>query len=125
MKQMPNTSMYQEEILELYKNPLNYGTIEKPTHWKTEFNPLCGDQITIFLVVEKGKLKEIKFECQACAICTAAASLLTEKIKNKSVKNIEQMSLKDIEKEMGIKIIPTRIKCALLSLEAVKGALKK
>ena len=117
--------MYQEEILDLYKHPLNYGTLEKPTHKKTEFNPLCGDQITIYLIVENGKIQKIKFECQACAICTAAASLLTEKIKNKPVKNVEQMSLKDIEKEIGIKIISTRIKCALLPLEVVKGALKE
>lgn len=118
-----NESIYREKIMENFKNPLNYGKIKNPTNTFTGFNPSCGDKITIYLNIENKKIKNIGFESQACAVCTASASLITEKVKNQNIEKIKKMNLVEIEKIMGMKIIATRIKCALLPLESIKGAL--
>lgn len=119
-------SIYTEIILDLYKNPSNKGIIENPTHEFFKSNPLCGDEIKIQLVIENDKIKEVKFSGQGCAISQASASLLTEKIKNLNL-NVEQA--KNLNKEhilemLHIPISQPRLRCALLSLDALRGALE-
>ena len=116
--------MYQEHILENYKDPMNFGTINNPTNEKRELNPLCGDDITIQLIIKENQVKEIKFKGEGCAISIASASLLTEEIKGKTIKEILKLNQEDIMKLLMIPISLGRIKCATLSLKAVQGAIK-
>ena len=111
---------YREYILDHYKNPRNFGRIEKPTLSHEEDNPLCGDVIGIDLLVKDGTVEDVKFRGRGCAISQAAASLLTERIKGMSLEDARNIGKDDILGELGIEISPARIKCALLSLKVLK-----
>ena len=118
------SDMYREHILELYKSPSNFGTLKNPSHESTEYNSICGDEITIQLLIKSNVVKDIKFSGSGCVISTVSASLLTDKIKGMSPEDVKELSRGDILKLLKVKITPARIKCALLSLEAAKKALK-
>ena len=115
--------MYREHILELYKNPSNFGILKNPSNEATEYNSVCGDEITVQLSVKKGVVDDVKFSGSGCVISMVASSLLTEKIKGIKVSEIGKLNKDDILKMLGVKVTPARIKCALLPLEAVKRAL--
>jgi len=119
--------LYTEIILDLYKNPLNKGFIENPTHEFLRSNPLCGDEIKIQLIIENNKIKDVKFQGIGCAISQASASLLTEKIKNENMNIDEAKNLNkdDILEMLHIPLSPVRLRCALLGLDALRGALEK
>ena len=117
-------NIYTEIILDLYKHPHNKGNLNNPTHEITKNNPLCGDEITIQLVIENDKIKDIKFSGQGCAISQASASLLTDKIKNMPLTDINNLNKDDVLEMLHIDISPARMKCALLSLDALKGAIE-
>ena len=120
---MKSREMYQEHILENYRDPLNFGKLENATSSNQEFNPLCGDVISIQLIVEDEKIKDVKFLGKGCAISIASASLLTEKIKGLDIKDVENMAESDILDLLEIPISSGRDKCAFLSLKTLKGAL--
>ncbi|PIO08246.1 Fe-S cluster protein [Candidatus Pacearchaeota archaeon CG10_big_fil_rev_8_21_14_0_10_34_12] len=130
---MKSEDMYKRHILELYKNPKNFGKIENATNKKTAVNPIqhteentfCGDEITIYLVVKNDKIENVKFTGEGCAISIASASLLTDKIKGMNVEDVKKMDSNEVLKLLKIDVNPGRIKCALLPLEAVKKSLKK
>jgi len=122
-KGIPN-SMYREHILELYKSPSNFGILENATSQATEHNSICGDEITVQLLIKNNKISDIKFYGSGCVISLVASSLLTEKIKGMKIKDVMNLEKKDILKLLKIHITSSRIKCALLSLEATKKALK-
>ena len=116
--------LYREQILELYRSPSNYGILENSTHESTEYNSVCGDEITINLLVKNGLVADVKFSGSGCVISMVSASLLTEKIKGMKVSDVKKLTGGDILKLLKTKLNPARIKCALLSFEAVKKALK-
>ena len=116
--------MYKERILDLYRNPRNKGNLKNPNYEFSKNNPLCGDEIKIQIITKKNKITEIKFQGQGCAISQVSASLLTDKIKNLSTNKIKNFSEEDVLKLLKIPISHARIKCALLPLDAIKGALK-
>lgn len=118
------SDMYREHIMDLYKNPSNFGIMKNPTHKKTEYNSLCGDEITVQLRVKDGKVKDVKFNGSGCVISMVSASLLTEKIREMPIDEIRELNKEDIMKLLKINLNPVRIKCALLPLEATKRALK-
>ena len=120
---MTSLDMYKEQILELYKHPNNFGTLKNPSHHYKEFNPLCGDEIQVDLIMENNKVKDIKFQGQGCAISLASASLITDKVKNMSSEDINKISFEDIKTLLGVPIVYTRVKCATLALEAIKRAI--
>ncbi len=115
--------MYREHILELYKNPSNFGEIKNPTHKHTETNSLCGDEITVQMIIKNGKVSDVKFNGSGCVISMVSSSLLTDKIKGMKIEDIKKLTKKDMLKLLNIKINPARLKCALLSLDAVKKTL--
>jgi nitrogen fixation NifU-like protein len=115
--------MYQEHILENYRDPLNFGKLENATSSNQEFNPLCGDVISMQLIVEDAKIKDVKFFGKGCAISIASASLLTEKIKGMDIKDVEDIVGSDILDLLEIPISSGRDKCAFLSLKTLRGAL--
>ena len=116
--------MYKEHILELYKSPSNFGTLKAPTHEKTEYNSICGDEITVQFVVKEGVVEDAKFSGSGCVISMVSSSLLTDKIKGMKISDVKKLKKEDIMELLKVKISPIRIKCVLLSLEAVKKALE-
>ena len=116
--------MYKEHILELYKSPSNFGTLKKASHEKTAYNSVCGDEITVQMIIKDDIIKDVKFSGSGCVISIISASMLTDRIKGLKVKDVKNIGADDILKMLKIKLNPARIKCALLGFEAVKGALK-
>src|SRR3990167_5510495 len=112
--------MYKEHILELYKSPSNFGTLSAPTNEKTAYNSVCGDEITVQLLVKNGIVKDVKFSGSCCVISIISASMLTDRIKGKTIDSIKKLKAEDVLSILKMKLNPARIKCALLSLEAVK-----
>ncbi|RJQ15600.1 iron-sulfur cluster assembly scaffold protein [Candidatus Woesearchaeota archaeon] len=122
---MDNKDMYREHIIDSYKHPHNFGNLPHPTHACREFNPFCGDDITMQLVVKEGIIEKVTFNGKGCALSVAAASMLTDKIKGMNVEDIKKMSKEDILELLKIPIGPVRLKCALLSLETLHKALER
>ena len=118
------SSMYREHILELYKSPSNFGILENATSEATEYNSICGDEITVQLIIKNNRISDIKFYGSGCVISLVSSSLLTNKLKGMKIKDIMKLEKKDILKLLKIPIISSRIKCALLPIQATKKALK-
>lgn len=118
--------LYRDEILEHYREPHNFGTLDAPDASYEGQNPLCGDRITMMLIVDDdGAVSDVAFSGRGCAISQASASLLTDEIKGRPVAEVEAMSNQDILDLLGIEISPARLKCALLSLETLQHALRE
>lgn len=115
--------LYKENVLEHYKSPRNFGKIGNPTTHHREFNPLCGDEIELFLAIEKGKVADVKFHGQGCAISQASASMLTEKIKGKSIEELKKITKEDMFELIGVKLSAVRIKCALLGWDTMRNSI--
>ena len=77
--------LYKEAILEHYKRPRNRGTLPDATHRHEGLNPSCGDELELFLKVEDGVVREVRFEGQGCAISQASASMMSERISGEPV----------------------------------------
>ncbi len=117
--------IYREHLIELYKSPNNYGTLEsKATHKSTEQNMNCGDEITIELFIKEGIVKDAKFNGSGCVMSIVSASMLTDKLKGMRVEEVRSLDRENIFELLKIKLSPARIKCALLPLEALRKALK-
>lgn len=117
-------SIYTEIILELYKSPLNKGTIARPDLLAGGGNPTCGDQVTFYLKIREGVIEDIKFYGSGCAISIASESLLTEMVRGKKVSQARKITPERIFEELG-GIIQTRIKCALLGLTVLKKGIEE
>lgn len=127
--------LYVERILEIYKNPKNFGEIQDAEIKKINYNPSCGDMISIFVKLEKNTLRQVdeyivndvKFKGHGCVISIASASLLLENIKGKQIQDIEKISSKEVLEILGIDLSknPSRIKCAMLPLLTLKEGIKE
>lgn len=128
--------LYRETILDHYHNPRNQGVMDKPTVEVEGVNPLCGDELTLYLNVTTGKIEDIQIKSRGCSINTASGSMMTEAIKGQDVDNAAKLAesfknmllskeesidfigdnddLEDLEALQGVKKYPVRIKCALL-----------
>lgn len=114
---------YRENILDHYRQPRNAEKLSCATHAHEEHNRLCGDSVQIELCVnEQQIIDRAGFSGRGCAISVASASMLTELLTGKTVDEAKQISKEDILELLGIPIGPTRLKCALLSLKALKVA---
>ena len=131
-------SLYHDLIIDHYKNPRNFGELENPDATAQEANASCGDLIEFSLIINHKSLtiNEVKWRGVGCAISTAAASLLSEKIQNSpasprrsrgrasfSIQYLMSMTDEDMVEMLGGDISPTRLKCATLALKALKSAL--
>lgn len=134
--------LYQELILDHNKHPRNFGKLRDANREASGHNPLCGDVVHLYLQVEDGRIQNVAFEGKGCAISTASASLLTECVKGKTVKeahklfegfhdlltgkreelddSVESEKLKSLT---GVREFPVRIKCATLAWHTLKAAL--
>lgn len=121
---MSNADIYHEMIIDYSRNPLNFGRIENPDVTHHDANPLCGDSIDMDLKVEDGRVSDVKFHGKGCAIFMACSSVLTEMVKGKDIGEVREIGKDEILGELGLENLQAvRIKCALLSLKALKFAL--
>ena len=134
--------LYQEVILDHNKRPRNRRALPDATNTSEGHNPLCGDQVTVFLKTEDGRVSDIAFEGQGCAISTASASLMTEAVKGKTLDEAtaifrefqkmvtspdsdeEHPNLGDLQVLAGVRDHPVRIKCATLPWHTLNAALE-
>lgn len=112
--------LYQQNILDHWKHPRNSGRLEQPTVSHDEVNPLCGDKLHFDLQVEDGVITDVRFSGRGCAISQAAASMLTELVKGKSLDEAKRIDKEEMLDLLGIPIGYTRLKCALLGLKTFK-----
>ena len=115
-------SIYREQIIDLYENPLNFGRLDPADFMYEEDNPLCGDVIEISVRLdEQNRVEDVNWQGHGCAISQASASLLTEEIKGKTLDEVKAFSKEQLLDLLGIQLSMTRVKCALLSLKVLKA----
>ena len=114
---------YRENILDHYRNPRNHGHLEHPTATAEGVNPLCGDELAVELEIDDGVVQDVRFNGRGCAISQAAASMISDAIKGKTVEQVAALGREDVLDELGIPLTPIRLKCALLSVSVLKVAL--
>jgi nitrogen fixation NifU-like protein len=115
--------LYREAILDHYQNPRNYGVLENATLSYEEDNPVCGDHIRLDVVVDDGRVSDVRFSGHGCAISQASASMLTEEMLGKTLDELKALDKDFILDMLGIPLGPVRLKCALLSLKVLKAGL--
>ncbi|MBI2671313.1 SUF system NifU family Fe-S cluster assembly protein [Candidatus Woesearchaeota archaeon] len=116
--------IYRENIIDHYKSPRNFGILENSDAEYMEFNPLCGDEATMQIKIKDNLIKDIKFKGKGCAISMASCSILTEKIKGKSLNEVKKLEKEQVYEMLSIPISPQRVKCALLSWETLRRLIK-
>ncbi len=119
--------MYREVILDHYKNPRGHGVIEGADAQAEGLNPLCGDEVTIYLQFDEDgeTIDEVKFSGRGCAISQASTSMLMEMVKGRKAEEIAALPKEELLEEIGIPLTPIRLKCALLGLGVLKVALHR
>lgn len=118
-------SLYQDLILDHYRNPRNHGELKEATHRADAVNLACGDTLHIDIIVKNDIIEDVKFSGSGCAISQASASLLTEYIKNLPVTEALAIEPAKILELLGVTLSPNRLKCGLLSLETLKKTLNE
>jgi nitrogen fixation NifU-like protein len=114
---------YRDYILDHYRNPRNFGHLERPDVQADDLNPLCGDTIHMELKLDEDrKVADVRFFGKGCAISQASASMLTETIKGMPLEDVARLSKEAVLENVGIGISPTRMKCAMLGLRVLKSA---
>jgi nitrogen fixation protein NifU and related proteins len=114
--------LYRDYILDHYKNPKNFGELPERDLEFHDKNPLCGDEMEVQIRVEDGKIAELKWHGQGCAISQAAASIASEELIGMPVDEAAKLDADWMLEQMGIEISATRRKCALLNLKVLRGA---
>ncbi len=114
--------LYAEEIISHYEHPHNSGIMKDASTSFHNYNASCGDDVTMYLKLDKDTIVDAKFKGTGCAISVASASMLTDFVKGKSLKDVEVMGVKTIIGIIGIDPGPARLKCATLSLRTLKEA---
>jgi nitrogen fixation NifU-like protein len=134
------SELYEEIILDHHKRPRNFRAMPECTCSAEGNNPMCGDEVEVFVRVEDGKLADVSFQGQGCAISRASASLMTGKTKDKTPEQVRDLAaqvrgmlldsaaeppreLGDLAALSGVRKFPARIKCAMLPWHALEAAL--
>jgi nitrogen fixation protein NifU and related proteins len=114
---------YKEYILDHYRNPRNFGHLDRCDARAEDLNPLCGDTITMELALDADRrVTDVRFSGKGCAISQASASMLTESIKGMKLEDVAKLPQEAVLENVGIGISPTRMKCAMLGLKVLKSA---
>ena len=136
------SELYQEVILDHNKNPRNFGELEHYNHYACGHNPLCGDDIELFIEENNGVIEQVKFRGAGCAISKASASIMTTILKNKTIdeakklfadfhkavtsnpnSSYEDLNLGKLSVFCGVREFPARVKCASLAWHTLMNAL--
>jgi nitrogen fixation NifU-like protein len=117
--------LYRHILLEHWKNPKNSGTLKNKSARSFALNPSCGDKIAMDVLIEKGKIRDVKFTGEGCVLSQASASMLTEYAKGRSVKELQTLDVAFMQHLLEIPLTPVRLKCVLLSLEVLQKAIKR
>jgi len=115
--------LYQDIILEHWKDPQNFGTLKDFDRDVSVQNRYCGDNIRLMLKFDKNKISAISFSGEGCAISIASASIFTEYLKGKSVTSLKKINQEQVLNLLEIELTPARTKCALLIFQALQKAL--
>lgn len=115
-----NSEMYQEIILDYYRNPRNKGILPHPDIVSHDANTSCGDEITLHILVKDGRIGNCRFNGKGCAISQAAVSMLTEYALGKSLEEVAKFNKQDALNLINIPISCMRLKCALLGFKVLK-----
>jgi len=137
------SELYQQVILDHNRKPRNFRKLEQATRTIEGLNPLCGDQLTLYVDLDGDRINDIAFQGSGCAISRASASMMTDSLKGKTTaeaealfEDVHKMLTADTEDEIdvdelgklavlsGVREFPTRVKCASLSWHALHNALK-
>ena len=135
------TDLYQEVILDHNKKPRNFQKLADANRSAEGFNPLCGDQLQLYVKVEDGMIRDIGFQGSGCAISKASASLMTSILKGKSEKEADELferfrrlvtkdeaadpeALGKLAVFSGVREFPARVKCASLAWHTLRAALE-
>ena len=135
--------LYQDIVMDHNRSPRNHGSLKNFTSSTDGYNPLCGDEVTVFVRIDGDKVAEVSFVAEGCAISKSSASMMTEGIKGKSVSEAVEIfeafrslltqetlddqqidMLGDLEVLRGVSKYPARIKCATLSWHTLRAALE-
>ncbi len=132
--------LYQEVVVDHNRNPRNFGPLEDMDHQAEGYNPVCGDQLKLFLKISDGRIEKVRFHGEGCAISIASASLMTEALHGKTetearklFERFQNMILQAPPQDLrplgklaalaGVREFPTRVKCATLSWHTLQAAL--
>jgi nitrogen fixation NifU-like protein len=136
--------LYQEVILDHGKRPRNFRTLEHPSHQADGYNPLCGDKVSVYLLLDGDVIRDASFQGRGCAISTASASMMTESLKGKSLADAASLferfhdmltgdpgaaaaqapELGKLSVFSGVCEYPARVKCATLAWHTLQAALE-
>jgi nitrogen fixation protein NifU and related proteins len=138
------SELYQQVILDHNKKPRNFRKLESASHTAEGYNPLCGDQLTIYMNLENDRVTDVGFEGSGCAISKASASMMTQAVKGKSKEQAEALfnefhsmvtgeldeendenTLGNLKIFAGVREFPVRVKCATLPWHTMHAALNK
>lgn len=114
---------YGSAITEHFRRPRNYGVLPNATAAAESVNPLCGDRVRLMLLIDGGVMADARFTANACAICIAAASLLTEHVRGMSSPDVARLGDDDALALLEETVPAARKRCATLPLEALHRAL--
>jgi nitrogen fixation NifU-like protein len=135
--------LYKEVILDHYENPRNYGVLNPCSIHEKGANPLCGDELELYLILKDGTVEDIMFSGKGCSISQSSGSMMTELVKGKT--KVDALSIMgkfkkailedsdeifseeeaDLESLLGVKKYPVRVKCAVLAWNTLEQALKE
>ena len=131
--------LYQELIVDHNRSPRNRRALATPSRSARGYNPLCGDRVTVYLMLDGDVVKDVSFEGAGCAISTAAASMMTQSVKGKSLEQARSLferfhdmlagerdgvsDLGKLEAFAGVRRFPARVKCATLAWHTLRAAL--
>lgn len=134
--------LYQEMILDHYKKPRNFGELDGANRTAEGYNPLCGDRVTVFALVEGDTITDVRFVGSGCAICMASSSVMTQLLKGKTIGDVEAMfgefhdlvtGAPDVTPDAehmgklaifaGVREFPIRVKCATLAWHTLQAAI--
>jgi molybdenum cofactor cytidylyltransferase len=119
------SSPYGPVVLEHFRRPRNRGALDAPTAAAEATNPLCGDRVRIELAIERGAVVEARFVADACALCVASASLLTEMARGRSTGVALAIDVSEIVAALAVDVPPARDRCVHLPLDAMRDALAR
>ena len=119
-------NLYRDFILEHYREPHNKGVLERYDLAFADANPTCGDELSMTLQLDDQheRVTDVAFDGRGCAISQAAASLLTDELRGKTVAELSELAAGDVVVSLGVPIGPARMKCALLAWKVLQGAVR-